>query len=161
MTSPTSTKDGRYDDRNCRDYNAELLPVLLPSISGGRQELLYNLYSEVCSSWRALLEVRFKLMLILPTISVAALGELVLKQSSAPPISRSLIAAIGLIVTSLLVLYDHRNCELYMDLIRRGRQIEKELGVDTGLFLGRLKAPILIERDLAIKLTYSVVLVGW
>jgi Polyketide cyclase / dehydrase and lipid transport len=39
--------------------------------------------------------------------------------------------------TAALFVYDRRNSQLHDDLISRGRRVEKELGIDTGHFLGR------------------------
>ena len=53
------------------------------------------------------------------------------------PKLRLLFACLGLVVTLGLLIYELRNSQLHDDLISRGRKIEDELGVDTGVFRGR------------------------
>src|SRR5262245_66090238 len=45
-----------------------------------------------------------------------------------------LLAVVGFCVTYAMWSYDQRNDGLYDDLISRGRKLEEELGVDTGIF---------------------------
>jgi hypothetical protein len=49
-----------------------------------------------------------------------------------------------------------------LDLISRARKIEKELGIDTGQFLGRLKPPhVFLQHDASTNLIYGTALLGW
>ena len=75
---------------------------------------------------------------------------------------------LGIRITYAVRIYDRRNDELYDDLISRGRKIEEELGVHTGIFKGRLKGTTkdkifrkLINHGRALHLIYSSVFIGW
>ena len=67
----------------------------------------------------------------------------------------------GLVATLGLLIYELRNSQLHDDLISRGRKIEDELGVDTGVFRGRKVAKGLIKHDYATLLIYGAALVAW
>jgi hypothetical protein len=69
------------------------------------------------------------------------------------PKLRSIFACLGLVVT--------RNSQLHDDLISRGRKIEDELGVDTGVFRGRKVAKGVIKHDHATFLIYGAALIAW
>jgi hypothetical protein len=65
-------------------------------------------------------------------------------------------------------MYDHRNDELYDELISRGRKIEEELGIVHGIFKGRLIADKrdkifkrIMNHGRALEMIYSSVLIGW
>lgn len=102
--------------------------------------LLVALHGEVCATWRDLHGVRFRLLGLLPlvTLGVFALGSDGGRSLLAAAVTL-LIAALGLAVTVGLYIYDLRNSELYDDLISRGRRIEAELGLASGVFRGRVK----------------------
>ena len=127
------------DPRQGGHYRSSVLPTLKADTSMSEHEaLLLVLYAEVCSSWRMLTDVRFKLLGFLPAVSGVALlasqnGDGVIT-TTVPRVS---LALFGLVVTMGLYIYDRRNSELYNDLISRGRKIEEELGVDMGNFRGR------------------------
>jgi hypothetical protein len=127
-----------------RAYGISRLPILQtdwPDPGDARRDLLLRLYTEVCSNWRALVDVRFKLLALVPTVSVAAL-VLVLAPSSNDkpgytPAAVALIAGVALVATAGLWVYDTRNSQLHDELISRARRIEYELGIATGQFKGR------------------------
>jgi hypothetical protein len=77
------------------------------------------------------------------------------------PKLRFLFACLGLVVTLGLLIYELRNSQLHDDLISRGRKIEDELGVDTGVFRGRKVAKGVIKHDHATFLIYGAALVAW
>lgn len=157
-----------------RDYRVSELPLFLPDpqpLSTREQEVLIKLYEEVCSSWRTLTDVRFKLLGLVPIVSGLFLIRL-LSGDGPPPTVKAGIALFGLAVTSALWMYEVRNSELYDDLISRGRRIETELGVGTGHFRGRLKLVsrhllgplglrVRIQHDIAINLIYVASMIGW
>lgn len=148
-----------------RHYTSTVLPTLSKKIENPKESLLISLYNEVCSNWRMLTDVRFKLLGLVPAVSVIAWGQLisadVLKK---PPGSYAgiIIAIIGLLITIAIRLYDLRNDTLYDDLISRGRKIEEELNVDTGVFLGRVDPPnSIICHGTPVLIIYSAAIIGW
>jgi peptidoglycan hydrolase-like protein with peptidoglycan-binding domain len=153
-------------DRATRQYGHSLLPIIgsnLPPQT--RQEILLALYTEVCSSWRMLTDVRFKLLGFVPTASIILLIGLLTRgapnEGLSPP-SRVLICIVGAVVTIGLYIYDQRNSELYNDLVSRGRRIEMELGIHTGQFLGRKKpANWLVNHSNAGGLIYGSAIIAW
>ncbi len=60
-----------------------------------------------------------------------------------------------------LFIYDRRNSALHHDLISRGRKIEHELGIGTGIFLGRLKAEGIFKHNIATNLVYIASILAW
>lgn len=129
----------QVDPRQGRHYRASSLATLTTAVAeADRETLLLTLYGEVCSSWRMLTDVRFKLLGFLPAVSgVGLLASLNIESAATSSLTRVSLALFGLVVTIGLYIYDRRNSELYNDLISRGRKIEEELGVDTGHFRGR------------------------
>lgn len=106
-------------------------------------EIRFLLYGEAMSSWRALTDVRFRLMNLLPAISIVAIIPLVAlvgDRGYLLPAGGIALALLGLTLTHGLHIYDTRNDQLYGDLISRARRIEYELGVETGIMRGRLEA---------------------
>ncbi len=173
-----------------RQYNYSSLPVLgnllQPSLEEQklRQELYLGLYKELCTSWRSLVDVRFKLLGLVPAASIAVIVALLFSDTSKlnlPPLFLAVIqtgvALFGLTVTYALFVYDQRNSQLHDDLISRGRRIEQELSVHTGHFMGRLesykwffrkeppksfKLGILhIKHDTATNLIYGAAMIAW
>ena len=125
---------------------------------------MIKIYEQTCITWRELVGVRFKLLAIVPTVSLALVATTLSTEGLSEglsPVGRLLIAIFGLVVTLGLFIYDQRNSVLHDDLISRARKIEDELGVDTGIFRGRLKASCLFKHDLATKLIYGSSICGW
>jgi hypothetical protein len=162
--------------RRSRYYDSTPLPTLRPSaLIPAREDLLLKLYSEVGSAWRLLTDVRFKLLALVPAVSAAALvailpKDIVAAASGANPTStattwgvgRALVAIFGFVITGALAIYDRRNSELYDDLISRGRKVEEELGIDTGIFRGRRNpARRFQNHGTAVTLVYLMTMGGW
>lgn len=165
-SEPKSPEDLEQDPRANRHYQASVLPVFREATSAPpRQDVLLALYGEVCSSWRMLTDVRFKLLGFVPTVSVVILIGLLSRDDPGKgltPTMRMAVSVFGLLITLALYIYERRNSELYDDLISRGRRIEKELGIDTGKFLGRKDSKSrLIKHDVAINLIYGTAFAGW
>ncbi len=157
--SEEATKPRRYNDK-------VRLPALASetwNLDSGRQQVLIALYSEVCSGWRTLTDVRFKLIALLPIVSVTVMITVLSKAASANPL-KSLqvagIATLGFVITLALWLYDRRNTQLYDDFVGRAREIEAELGIHTGAFRGRPN-PKLTSHDTAINLIYAFSAAAW
>jgi hypothetical protein len=152
-------------DREGRAYRLSDLPTIREDAAPeNRQDLLLKLYDQTCSTWRMLVDVRFKLLALVPTVSLVSLATVFGAQDSpkylSPPL-RLLFAILGLLATIGLLIYDLRNSQLHDDLISRGRKIEDELGVDTCVFRGRKVANGIIKHDAATLLIYGVALVAW
>ncbi|MCU7850960.1 MAG: hypothetical protein KZQ80_01970 [Candidatus Thiodiazotropha sp. (ex Monitilora ramsayi)] len=155
--------------QDLRHYNFSDLPAVVETVDGeltdGQRQLLETLYAEVCTTWRALHDVRFKLLGLVPFVTVGILVFLLPEGESTRQLSSwqaNLIPTVGLVVTLGLLVYELRNSELYNDLISRGRRIEAELGVKTGVFRGRRKpGRQLINHSTAIRLIYGAAIFGW
>ncbi|MGI9076016.1 MAG: hypothetical protein ACR2G6_01660 [Gemmatimonadaceae bacterium] len=129
-----------------------------------RQAVLLAVYGEICSGWRTLTDVRFKLLGLLPIVSVAVLITLLSASHGADsllPADRAGIGILGLLFTGAVRLYDLRNNDLYNDLVGRGRQIEAELGVHTGHFRGRPNSRGGIQHDVAVRAVYTLSSLAW
>jgi hypothetical protein len=154
------TAERTYQDR-------KPLPALAPktpSLSPERQAVLLGVYSEVCGGWRTLTDVRFKLLGLLPVVSIGVLITLLSATRGPTAISaaaRTTVALLGLLLTGAIRLYDLRNTDLYNDLVGRGRQIEAELGIHTGQFRGRPDSRGLIQHDVAIRAVYVLSAAAW
>ena len=65
------------NERRRRHYEASPLPVFQVGVEPpAKQDDLKWLYGEICSSWRMLTDVRFKLLGFVPTVSVVILISL-------------------------------------------------------------------------------------
>jgi hypothetical protein len=111
-----------------------LLPTLGDEIApDSRRALLTDLYTEVCASWRMLVDVRFKLLGLVPAVSALALIQLFEKSDGAEKVGDAVqlvVCMLAFAVTVGLFVYDRRNSGLHDDLISRGRRIERELGME-------------------------------
>jgi len=100
-----------------------------------------------------------------PTISFLFIAGLLSSKDSLlanPPQLRLALAFLGAIVTLGLFIYELRNSDLYTDLGSRARRIEYELGVQTGLFLGRLlRQNRVVDHQFALWLIYGAALIAW
>jgi len=122
-------------------------------------------YDQVCSTWRTLLDVRFKLLGLIPFVTVGVL-IVVIPESGAQATLKGLDAAVvgivGLLAVAGLLIYEIRNSELYNDLISRGRRLEAEIGLQNGIFLGRPSPKRkLLSHSPAISLVYFAAILGW
>lgn len=127
-----------------------------------KTEALKLLYGEVCAQWRNLHDTRFKLLALVP---IAAIATVLLTDSNVATAGNPTyiaVFALGLTATVGVAIYDHRNSQLYNDLISRGRKIEAELGVMTGVFRGRLRARSrLVNHSVALFLIYGASKAAW
>lgn len=131
------------DQSDLREYNTTKLPTLKNSADKDYNNIiLLAVYTETCNSWRQLVDVRFRLLALVPGASIF-IAAMLADRSSNLQISERILAGLmclaGLAAVFGLWIYDSRNDELHDDLISRARKIEEELGLDTGAFLGRKK----------------------
>src|SRR5215207_1348116 len=108
-------------------------PHMAKTAEERRQEALLKEYGEVCSNFRTLTDIRFKLLAFLP---IAAAAAAAVKGYSFEPIG-FVLALFGLIVTIGLVTYNKRNDQLYDDLVARAADIERNLNIPDGAFANR------------------------
>ena len=146
-----------------RSYKSTSLATLQAGFTVDQnKDLLFMLYDQVCSTWKALIDVRFKLLGLVPTVSIALLATILSTKSDGLTFSgKLLISTLGTLTSIGLFIYDKRNSELHDDLISRGRKIEEELGIETGIFRGRLNSTGIIKHDVATNLVYYSTLVAW
>jgi hypothetical protein len=94
-----------------------------------RRDALTKEYGEVCSNFRTLTEIRFKLLTLLPlatAVATAFKGDW-----------SFVFPFFGLIATIGLVTYNTRNDQLYDELVGRAASIERSLGLADGAFANR------------------------
>jgi hypothetical protein len=154
------------ESRKSRHYGVSPLPTIREGVNAlPEKDVLLALYEQICGTWHVLIDIRFKLLGFVPAVSVLLILNLLSNESPAKGLSqitKTGIAALGLVATLALLLYDLRNSELHDDLISRGRKIEDELGVDTGQFRGRLKSSNwFVKHDRATMLIYGAAFAAW
>ena len=158
------------DDKK-RHYETNQIPAIdVEKVAvNDRRDLLKLIYGEVNTNYRNLAEIRFKLLGFVPVISVLAWASL-LKDMAVDSFSQvmagMIISSLGLLIMYGIRIYDKRNDELYDDLVSRGRKIEEELGVHTGVFRGRLEPNKKdrfgeIRHGRSLTIIYCSVYVGW
>ena len=151
--------------RDNRTYSTTTLPTLREGVTvADNRDLMLKMYDQACQTWRELVAVRFRLLAIVPGVSLLLLGTVLSSEGPGKGLAvglKILLSMLGLFVTAGLLIYDLRNSILHDDLISRARKIEDELGVDTGVFRGRLKAGRVIQHDNATRLIYGATLAGW
>ncbi|MFC5142005.1 hypothetical protein ACFPK1_27480 [Actinomycetospora rhizophila] len=97
-------------------------------------ENLRKEYGEVASNFRALTDIRFRLLAFLPVASVAAVGLITTQRQSGYAFA---FALCGFVVTLGLMTYNARNDQLYDALVGRAAMIERRLGLADGAFAHR------------------------
>ena len=152
-------------EREGRAYKTIDLPTLTGQSSSVEQRaLLLKLYEETSSAWRMLVDVRFKLLALVPSVSLLSLVSLLGGDQSIDRLPSSLkliFSVLGFVVVIGLLVYDIRNSQLHDDLISRARKIESELGVDTGIFLGRKSPKGFIMHSVSTSLIYGASICSW
>ena len=150
-------------------YDHSPYPAVVDQVDGAltqdQRQALDTLYGEVCNTWRALMDVRFKLLGLVPFVTVGVL-VVILRGTGPSEVPRgsatALVCGIGFFVTLGLLTYEVRNSELYNDLVSRGRRIEAELGIKRGVFRGRPDARRrFVNHGTAIAIGYVAALSGW
>ncbi|MDY8135633.1 hypothetical protein [Aquimarina sp. 2201CG5-10] len=156
-----------------RHYKTSDLPLFNEKYKNTKNDsdIIKEMYAEINSNYRHLADIRFKLLGLVPAISIIAWIEITgrLSPDNIQNIIIGLIIGIlGIRITYAIRIYDKRNDRLYNDLISRGRKLEDILNIHTGIFKGRKKPykdnwlsnkPISHGRSLS--LIYSSVFIGW
>jgi len=121
---------------------------------------------------RALMDVRFKLLAVVPTIAVAAVGLLGSHRSAAELLA---VGLLGLLPTIGILLYDLRNTQILDSMLRHVQALERLLGLhaargtngpDGALSQfaprhGRLFGIVTVGPERALGLVYGAALGGW
>jgi len=134
--------------------------------SESEREILLGEYSEVCSNIRSLLDIRLKLLTLLP---IAAAVAIALNKESAGVINVGL-SLFGLFITIGLVIYNTRNDQLYDELMHRAADIERSLNITDGAFAFRprgwfrvktLGRSLTVDHRAALSLLYGASIALW
>lgn len=146
------------------------------SQSGGEADVNYELikfdYEQSAATYRQLVDVRFKLLAIVPPLSAIGVG-LLTESEIAKPVQLA-IALWGLVVSLGVVIYDQRNSQLYDGAVGRLQHLECRLGLPKfkddkhpGLFGSREDQPrghlflIRVKHDYGLALIYAAVIGAW
>ena len=93
------------ESRDNRHYKSSPLPTLVAidevTSSDQNKETLAMLYNQVCSSWKMLVDVRFKLLGLVPAVSLGLLTTVLSNKSDALPASGKLLISLLGAVASL------------------------------------------------------------
>jgi len=144
-------------------------------------EMLRAEYQEVNANFRALAEIRFKLLALVPTVS--GLGIALIDQKTDPDSAvTALLSGFGLVVLLGIVTYDQRNSQFYNRLDERAQFLEAQMklpkagekptdpsvrGEVGGQFLNRTVEPshlfglLPLRHGLGLGLIYSAAVGGW
>ncbi|MGZ4399930.1 MAG: hypothetical protein ACXVYM_03580, partial [Gaiellaceae bacterium] len=129
-------------------------------------------YEQTTELYRTLLDVRFKLLAIVPTISGVAVGLL---DKPRPAIELLAVGLLGLVATLGIFVYELRNTQIHDAVVHRAKELERRLGfpsglpgVDSGgLFTQRparsvrLFGLVGVVHDRGLGLVYGAALAGW
>lgn len=112
-----------------------------------------EVYTEASSNFRALMDIRFKLLAFLPLgTAVAVFSDSAAKHPG--------IAVFGLLVTLALWVYDQRNNQLYDELVGQAADLERSMKLRGGPFISRPRpwlswAGVLAEHRWPVELIYG------
>jgi hypothetical protein len=132
-----------------------------------RLRLDYDRTTELVQS---LLDTRFKLLALVPTIAGTAVG---LIGAPRPAVELLGIGVLGLVATVGILLYELRNSEILEAMLRHAQVLERVLGLETGPNVrgpegllntsarGRFLGVLTAGHDRALGLVYGAALGGW
>ncbi len=129
-------------------------------------------YDQTSELIRALMDVRFKLLAVVPTIAAAAVGLLGSARSAADLLA---VGLLGVIATVGILLYDLRNTEILGATLRHVQALERLLGLDVARGMNgpdgvlsrfaprqaRLFGVLTVGQERALGLVYGAALGGW
>jgi hypothetical protein len=138
----------------------------------GRTDLLLFDYEQTLKTYAQLAEIRFKLFAFVPTLSGAA--ATLLTKAGFDQWTKAAAAALGLVVTTGIVIYDQRNSQFYDGAIGRAQELEKMIrlrsfdrGHAGGLFNSRRAHPkarflgVRVKHGIGTALIYAPALAIW
>lgn len=130
-------------------------------MSAGTEELT-TVYLELCQSYRAVDDIRIRLLALLPAITGASVLTLTRGATELPdPKLAAAIGAFGFVVTTALFAYELHGIKKCASLIDAGGLIERELRVH-GQFLRRPhEVAGFIDEPFAASLIYPASLASW
>jgi hypothetical protein len=103
----------------------------------GRNKIALAEYNEVLTQFRALTDIRFKLLTYLPLGTVAAA---VFVAPTNDLVKQPAISAFAFVVTLCIATYNKRNDQHYDELISRAAELERDLQIEHGTFSDRPKS---------------------
>jgi hypothetical protein len=119
-------------------------------------------YEQTAQLIRTLIDIRFKLLLFVPTIAGASVGLLGAGRSAAELLA---VGLLGLAASAGIFLYELRNSQVYEAVVERASALEQEIGL--GLFRERPSRPLTLFGLVAARhghglgLVYGAALAGW
>jgi hypothetical protein len=129
-------------------------------------------YGQTTELVRTLMDVRFKLLALVPTSAGAAVGLLGSPQSAAELLG---IGLLGLLATFGILLYELRNTQVFEAMLHHAQALERQLGFYAGPEAGgpdgllslrtarhvRFLGVVTAGHDRALGLVYGAALGGW
>jgi hypothetical protein len=129
-------------------------------------------YEQTTDRYRTLVDIRFKLLAIVPTIAGIAVGLLGRPHSAAELLA---VGLIGLFATLGIFFYELRNTQVHDAVVERAQQLEQRLGLGStlggshagGLFGEqrghpiRLLGLVAVVQDRGLALVYGAALAAW
>ena len=129
-------------------------------------------YDRTTDLVQSLVDTRFKLLALVPTIAGAAVG---LISAPRPAIEVLGIGVLGLVATLGILLYELRNSEILEAMLRHAQVLERVLGLQTGPHVrgpegllsaragtsGRFLGVLTAGHERALGLVYGAALGGW
>jgi hypothetical protein len=106
-------------------------------------------YEQTSQFMRTLTDIRFRLMAIVPVFAGISVGFFGHPQPAAELLG---VGVLGLVATLGIYIDERRNMEVYVAAVARARQLERELGLQSGQ---------LVSHELGLALVYSAALAGW
>jgi hypothetical protein len=129
-------------------------------------------YEQTMETYRQLVDIRFKLLAFIPTLTAVAVS--VLSSANIQPSGRAALSVAGFLATVGVLLYELRNTQFHDGAYGRLRHLEKQLGMrrfgtDThyGLFGSRLDQThrtffsLPAKHDPGLWIVYSSALAAW
>ncbi len=123
-------------------------------------------YEEVSQNFRALADIRFKLLALIPPlggVAIFLLSHLAEESEPSAQLLLTLISILGFLVTLGVTSYDQRNSELYDGLMGRAKFLEGELRLtpnpDAKFAIGAFRGQFL-ERPPRAKKLFGVITLG-
>ena len=137
--------------------------------AGDRLRLDYDRTTELVQS---LMDTRFKLLALVPTIAGAAVGLVGTPRPAAELLG---VGILGLVATVGILLYELHNSEILEAMLQHARALERVLGLEAGSRVrgpegllslppgthGRFLGVVTAAHERALGLVYGVALGGW